>query len=396
MAIKKLLALFSILICGFPTAAFAQDQRLQSSLIESSLLEWRTEVDSSLILQSDTSLSLEAMRASPRIANSEDLAAFLAPAHSLAESSTNVFDLMQEVPGLPEDERYQTPRYREVIDSFSEACIDAATSLNNALVETIADESLFRQRFTNSFIPATSAYDLNCFTSLNQIPIEIRNITGVLVKDRVPFCSATIIGEDRMLTSRHCFIDADSGADLRFTALTRGAITFHSFSQTAGNKVYPVRTVTQEVDQSLFQPFDVADDYIVLRTIGFPSIAYPDRVSITPNDPSLPIPVWVVGSNELLGSLSGGGSVMSTVRASGPKACSILEVTEKGCIYHSCQTGPSTSGATLMRTDENGGISILGVHKAPISRGKTCENQPPVNLKLNLATVLPTTDILED
>jgi hypothetical protein len=72
-----------------------------------------------------------------------------------------------------------------------------------------------------------------------------------------------------------------------------------------------------------------------------------------------------------------------------------LEVTPAGCIYHSCQTGPATSGAGLLIVEPDERIRLVGVHKGPLGRSTGCEQNPPVDLQLNLAAAITNDQITE-
>jgi len=130
--------------------------------------------------------------------------------------------------------------------------------------------------------------------------------------------------------------------------------------------------------------FGVPDDHVVISSedIKFEHAAICDGI---PDSSLLPLPLWIVGSNALLGDVRRLSYPLLYVRGSAPKACAALETTSQGCLYHSCQTGPTTSGAGLLYVDEQDRVHLIGVHNGAIASAISCEESAPTSLQLNVA-----------
>ena len=96
-----------------------------------------------------------------------------------------------------------------------------------------------------------------------------------------------------------------------------------------------------------------------------------------------PITAWLVGSNVNIDDIGQERTPLEFIRGSAPTACAVLERTAAGCLYHTCQSSHSTSGAGILVPDGAGSTALLGVHKGTIAEANDCEAKPPSSLRLN-------------
>lgn len=314
----------------------------------------------------------------PKIATREDLVRFALGALPHIEPDARFF---QVVGGIPEHPWFDDVRFDPVRNGFSESCTSSARHYLGYALDLMSAA----QPLVGSHAAQTSdSYESSCLVPLHQVPDRIRQVVGVLAIERdshwVSFCSASITGPRQLTTAKHCFFDADSGEPTPlWEELLNGAVGFHPAVPHSGLDAFSVRAVDEGIDQIAYPPYE---DRMHLRVLEGPFERY---AAIEPVEPStLPLPVWVVGSNGLLGDVARLRHPMEYVRASGPEACAILHTTRKQCLYHSCQTGPSTSGAGLL-IDSASGPKLVGVHKGPLARAQGCEGGLPLDLDLNLA-----------
>lgn len=320
----------------------------------------------------------------PVISNRDDLALLLTGGIGGANLQDRMSHLMQIVPEVPPS--FDGQEFDGVRQDLIPCTTSAAAYRDRVLAVAGSDDI---ESEANSFVSGQAAnnYERNCMTRLADVPIAVRQITGVLVTKGSPWCSATIIGADRLLTSRHCFVHPNGTATEAYDRVfpgpeSPGLVSFIAIEEHGGRQSF---TVTWNGSPPALAPFTALEDWLVLviRSGRFDHQVRPGTQSLQAQ--SMPQSVWVVGSNAHLGDLSAGGPPLAFTRASKPKACSIVRVTPSGCIYHTCQTGPATSGAGILALAASGAVTLLGVHKARISEAAGCEATPPYNDVLNLA-----------
>ena len=314
----------------------------------------------------------------PVVSRPDDLALLLTGRASGPRLRDHMKQLMQIVPEVPPD--FDGQEFEQVRQALS-PCMSSASAYRD-IVLSLADEDDV-EAAANSFAAGEAAnnYERNCMTRLADVPLAVRQITGVLVTQLVPWCSATIVGSNRLLTLRHCFVHPDGTPTEAYARVAPSLVSFAALEEHGGQRSF---TVTWNGDPPPLVPFTALQDWLVLtiRDGAFEHYVRPQPVQA---GQGMPQSVWVVGSNAHLGDLTSGRPALEFTRASAPKACAIVRVTPSGCIYHTCQTGPATSGAGMLALATTGTVTLLGVHKARISEAGSCESSPPYNDVLNLA-----------
>ena len=323
-------------------------------------------------------------RLRPIIENLADLRLFL----SIEESSdTDLFSLYQEVPGFPDGDRFKDPKYDVVREAFTPNCIESAKA-EIASLDVLATHLRNSSEFSLSEL-ARSDYDLHCLTPLDQVPEPIRRVAGLLTVEiagrSTPICSATAIGERSVITARHCFFSADTGRALRhFARLQDGLVSIVFFADNGGFRTFSVRLTDSATASQV--PFFAFEDVLALGVVEKLDNWASSRSRTLTRD-SIPYPTWIVGRNEVVADATRLHGLLDLVRGSGPNSCAVIDVTERGCLYHTCQTGKTTSGAGVLVLNSSGSVEILGVHKGAISRGAGCELDVP-SARINLAAPL--------
>jgi hypothetical protein len=320
----------------------------------------------------------------PVVTSGDDLSLLLTGGRGGTNLQDRLSHLMQIVPEVPSS--FDGPEFDGVRQDLI-PCMTSAAAYRDRVLAVAGSDDIESE--ANSYVSggAATSYERNCMTRLADVPIAVRQITGVLVTSGVPWCSATIIGADRLLTSRHCFVHPNGTATEAYDRVfpgpeSPGLVSFIAIEEHGGRRSF---TVNWSGNPPALTPFTALEDWLVLvvRSGRFDHEVRPGAQSV--QSQAMPQSVWVVGSNAHLGDLTAGGPPLAFTRASKPKACSIVRVTPSGCIYHTCQTGPATSGAGILALAANGTVTLLGVHKARISEAAGCEATPPFNDVLNLA-----------
>lgn len=288
---------------------------------------------------------------------------------------------MQVVPTVPA--KYSDPKFGDVRKAFS-VCEQSARAYRE-LASSLAGSTQFVLDLRGA--PSASsarAYERDCLVALEALPLPIRRVTGVLVAaGGAPWCSATVVGANRILTARHCFIDGQKGqAHDTFSQMGQGRIGFRSVEPHNGRQSFSAAWVQGRVPS--VEKFGPTDDLVVLQVIDGMFEHWAQAAERLPTEEELPVPAWIVGSNATLGDVASARTALEFTRGSSPIACSLLEVTAGGCLYHSCQTGEATSGAGVLALTQDA-VTILGVHNAAIAGAYGCEAEPPVDDVLNLA-----------
>ncbi len=366
----------------YPEPPTDVEPELTMSVTEESARETLPQLESSL-----------SWRMAPVIENLEDLNQFSGV--ELGRLAALMGSEFQPVPGLPDDPRFDDPKFDPIRDAFTADCKREAGRYTNAFLSLTTANDLASMFSRPLFTVASDAYERNCLVPLDQVPLDVRRVIGVLgletPRGTVFFCSATIVGERRLLTARHCFFDPASGAPLQsWTGLNGSLVTFYSVTTHAGTRSFSAKPLDPDEAAHEFAPFD---DHLQLGVIEgpFEHVAEVGTESLT--DLHIPLPAWVVGSNALLGDVTRAPSALTYVRGSGPQSCAVVGVTAAGCLYHSCQTGKTTSGGGIL-VQKPGGYGLVGVHKGAISDASPCEANAPSSLDLNLGAEFIQSDLL--
>jgi hypothetical protein len=330
------------------------------------------------------------VRFQPVIASPADLSAFLTH-DSTVLSVEDTLHRMQVVPGLPTDPRYDLEKFKPVRDAFNVSCLRSAGSyrtlagqlLSSAMA--VGGAALFAAK-------EPASYDKDCLTPLAVVPQPIRRVVGLLTtKDGVAFCTATILNDRTIVTSRHCFVAADNGkATTVRPQLFSELIGLQTLEPHFGRSRFTI--AAPNPDTLRLAAFAPGEDYVVLKLKSWTFEHFAETHASPLENDQLPIATWIVGSNPTLTDASRARTPMESVRGSSPQACSILEATASGCLYHSCQTGPATSGAGVIAVDGNR-VRLVGIHKGPTARAQGCETTPPLDLQLNLAAAITSSQL---
>jgi hypothetical protein len=386
--------LFAALISLVQTIVLAADSApVISSETSPSGTELQQAIPSSTFQARRIRISQTELRFEPLIRSQQDLAGLLT-GQPLGKQITaqSIERLMQAVPGIDPAGRYGGAEYGEIRDAFSITCINSARGYRSG-------SQLLFQSLTPGSSPAsgsfTSNFDSECLTPLDNIPVQLRRVIGILLdKDGKVFCSATVLDIRTILTSRHCFVRADGAEEPTHEQLFNEQVTFQTAEPHNGRSDFtiaaPDATAVPLVD------FQASDDYLVLRVKSW-DLQYHVEIAATRLPAGrTPTPAWIIGSNPTVTDVGQARKAMDFTRGSQPRACAILEVTTAGCIYHSCQTGPATSGAGVLTFDRDrpsDPVRLLGVHKGPVASAKNCEAAPPFELKVNLASGIGAADL---
>ena len=377
------------------------------------------------------SFSFEAISLSPRITSQQDYLTFVAGRDNLDiakllepnlyEAAQNIMRVQQVVLGISTD-LFPEQRYDHLRDSFSQQCIDAAEKLNVVIYgttpaeqSTLPDAENMQQHLTEGHesIEATikrlqalkgaitpevinlvRIYDNQCLSNAyDTLPLVIKRAVGVLVMGIVPFCSATLIGDKKIVTARHCFLSSVDGKPHdSLQALNDNYVSFHPlvpedsglrpFLQVKANPLVPPANPEKT--------FGVSEDVVVL------DLMYPMRNRALTVDRQLTTvepadPIWVVGYNSyislkepLVRGPAGEIVVTNRIRFAPPETCGVLRKTQSGCLFHSCQSAAGTSGASLIKM-EQGKASVIGIHKGAAFVGKGCGADDLLTETINVA-----------
>lgn len=303
------------------------------------------------------------------------------------EFAKAVVKMFLQIPGVPLGPRYQDARYDKVRSAFTSECTSAVQGYQRLLIDILsAPASDFSMSIFNAqHSRAASSYETECLTALANVPLTIRQVVGVLVVGGRPFCSATIIGDKDLLTSRHCFVDSDSGDSLITLDHWRdGNVSFVPATMQNSRSAFSVAPPNSAELQAIQNKFDAPADYLRLSTMRSMQYAAVYKPAPAPKI-EYPVTAWLVGSNIHLDDIGQAGAPLDFVRGAAPNACALLEKTPAGCVYHTCQTSPSTSGAGMLIANTAGKVELLAIHKGTIAEAMTCETSPPQSLLLNLA-----------
>src|SRR5215831_2678677 len=240
-----------------------------------------------------TGATLAVSRVAPLVTDRNDLALLLTGRTAGANLQEHMQQRMQIIPEIPH--RYDDPKFDPVRLALN-PCINSAAAYRDKVL-AIANANDIEDE-ANSFVAGEAAtnYEHDCMTPLANVPLAVRQITGVLVYHNVPWCSATIVGPDRLLTARHCFVDPESGKQTEaYDPVSQHLVGFtaveqhggqHNFTVTwAGGSPPPLAAFTPLEDMLLLHIADGHFDHFA-RTAA-------QSVQSQP----MPLPVWVVGSN---------------------------------------------------------------------------------------------------
>ena len=249
-----------------------------------------------------------------------------------------------------------------------------------------------------------------CLAEVGSIPKSIRDVVGVLAAyDRpVPFCGATIVGTQHIVTASHCFW-SETGGEL------------HSIDVLEGNKLYFIPLVERPLDGRIVRSVKVDEtslhgvtpyngdtnrDFVVLELSQ--DIGSPFAEIVSPQQS--PFPTYMLGPYPTTQIMMGNRrfKAIEYLQANAPDLCVAVYHDTQGCWYHSCQTVKTTSGSGLLVETGEGGAGLLAIHSGPSDGHSPCDGdqygseltsgQPQTNgrwpeIGFNVAADLPDTEV---
>ena len=301
--------------------------------------------------------------------------------HVLSEEFSNA--LVKNYTNLGDRQcKNHTTQFYELWYKLSEKYSDAEGSSGALRQYLTKDEKILLE---NAF----RTYDENCLqSSLSKIPDEIRRIVGLLEvrgNERLPFCTVTLIDSNKVLTSRHCFIDANTGDyNIGCSKLLKPGLSVRFLSDL--KTAYGIARLPQNC-ADMRKEFSIDEDSIELTLKSDPPNAYPaiQTTDMASNVPDMGF--WMIGLNGyVLDSyeLNAKAPVESAIRYSPISTCAVLSV-NANCLFHTCQTGPRMSGAGLLKMKTDGGIELHGIHTGTSDMYKQCGANAPATSEMNLA-----------
>jgi hypothetical protein len=280
---------------------------------------------------------------------------------------------------------YPDDRFDPVRTAMTPACKASARAYLRLIGDLTKNLGILNSGSSSDTWTKSAAYDRDCLTPLKDIPLGIQQVTGILITSGgVPFCSATAVGPKTVITAKHCFFNPTTGrANEQFGQLQANQVSFRALAKHNGISTFSVRAGKGAVAGSAFAP---AADVVLLTVTDGPLAHF---ANLTPAAPSTtPVPTWVVGVNALVGDVRSAAPATSFVRGSSPNGCSVVQVPSSGCLVHTCQTAPATSGAGMLEDRANGPPLLLGVHVTSSLEATACGVAAPTSGSLNLAAAV--------
>src|SRR5262249_14955826 len=116
-----------------------------------------------------------------------------------------------------------------------------------------------------------------------------------------------------------------------------------------------------------FHSFRHKDDRILFRTMPLsPSSIFPDNASFAA--PNTGDRLFIIGINGYLPE----GSWRDAIAWTDTQSCSVIKMSDRGCILHMCQTTPGFSGGAVFRTNDPQALSIVGMHISAAAADEGC------------------------
>lgn len=292
-------------------------------------------------------------------------------------------DVMQVIVDIPPV--YDDDRFDQVRKATTAACKRSAHDYLKMIGGLARAEDLAALARMPQAIAASAAYDRDCLAPLATVPLVVRQVTGILVTtDSVPFCSATAVGKATIVTAKHCFFDPRTGEpNAQFAELQANQVSYRALEPKTGINTFTLRAGKGAVAGA----FNPASDVVLLTVTDGPMPHFARVVGNAPAATAAPVPTWIVGLNTLVGDIRQARPATDFVRGSSPKGCSVVEVPASGCLVHSCQTAPGTSGAGVLEIQPDGPV-LIGVHISSSLDANACGVGAPVGGTLNLAAAI--------
>ena len=232
-------------------------------------------------------------------------------------------------------------------------------------------------------------YDTNCLIAdVGSIPLSVRSVVGILeLFDGTwhPFCTATLVNDRTVITSKHCFVERSTGirsVGCAYWPTPQGIVV--RFLHDLGRAYRLVKLSIQCLNRN--ERYSVLNDYVE-ATLGEDVVkSVPARIAQRSNAILPGTSFWSVGYSSYVTEAYGEKAQplpLAAIRYAPVETCGVLAATTS-CVFHSCQTAPGTSGAGLLR-EVDGAVELIGVHFGSSEPFAVCGEGAPQTKDVNLA-----------
>ena len=206
-------------------------------------------------------------------------------------------------------------------------------------------------------------------------PDAVKAAVGMLVYDDLPFCAAFRLSNSKLLTARHCFIDAEG--NLRDTVHALAAPDKRLWFQYAAEPSHRFEVCKSSVPSG--------NDAVRLHPER-------DRITLTVATTAAAVPKWEWADAKPGESLYVRGyfafgaeaTPLERLRGSAAGGCAALVIKGK-CVLNGCQSLPTSSGAPVFLRPEPGGPSVplrvVGLHLGSADYADTASSEACPALK---------------
>lgn len=218
-----------------------------------------------------------------------------------------------------------------------------------------------------------SQIEKKCLVSADGLPESIRGVVGVLaaVGSPSPFCGATIVSSQAIVTARHCFWEQDGSGrrSTHYDRLKDGQVSFIPLVPGSGPR--SVKVAKDALSGVAPYIGDTTTDVVELALTE----ALSSPVAIPTSPPEPPFSGFMVGPYPSMEIAMGRRhfSHIEYVQANTPDLCVAVYFDDQGCWYHSCQTVASTSGSGFLVELDDERVGLVAVHSGPSNSHEPCD-----------------------
>jgi len=274
---------------------------------------------------------------------------------------------------VPPNDYEETTGKRSSGDPLS---IDRCQKAARAYVDYMANHAV-RDPDQAAKLGVTQLLVSDCMKKLADVPDSevaraARQVVGSLTFQKEPWCMASRVSIDRIVTARHCIYKYDGTLQGRFQKennLSTLRFVLAADPKTAYT-VTPVNCASNVAGECGLDPvvssFDLLHDVIELRLIGAdnnaPTLRFDSTVSPGDN-------LFLVGASALLSGLNRAEFSPEFLTMSPSVGC-VVGAVDNACIYHGCISEPNFSGTPIIRVSQSGaGAQVIGLHLASTGSG---------------------------